>query len=138
MYEGKHDTNVVTLKDAALGRRQDPVRPLLVAIDIQREYSECGRPLRLEEFEKSLYRCARMLRHARDHDWAIAHVMWRQKGRLFNEGQRFSELIQGFHPHGSERVFIKSAASAYSNAEFAAMMEMRGGEDTFMIGFQGP
>jgi nicotinamidase-related amidase len=138
MYEDQHTTNVVALKEAAFARRPEPVRPLLVVIDIQREYIEHGRPLCLEEIEKCLYRCARVLRHAREHEWDIAHVMWRQKGQLFNESQLFSELIQGFHPHGSERVFVKSAASAYSNGEFAAMMDMRGGEDTFMIGFQGP
>ena len=138
MYEDQQTTNVVALKEAAFARRPDSIRPLLVVIDIQREYIEHGRPLCLEEIEKCLYRCARVLRHARENDWDIAHVMWRQKGQLFNESQLFSDLIQGFHPHGSERVFVKSAASAYSNSEFAAMMDMRGGDETYLIGFQGP
>lgn len=138
MHDELQAANVVALKDAAQTRRQCSMQRLLVVLDIQREYVEHGRPLRLEEIERSLYRCGRVLQYAREKHWDIAHVMWRQKGQLFNEEQLFSELINGFHPRGSERVFVKSAASAYSNGEFAAMMDMRGGDETFLIGFQGP
>lgn len=129
---------VVALKDAATMHSRDEIRPLLVVVDIQREYIEHGRPMCLEQIETCLYRCSRVLRHAREQKWDIAHVMWRQKGRLFDEGQLFTELINGFHPHGSERVFVKSTASAYSNPQFAAMMDMREGAEAFLIGFQGP
>lgn len=138
MSEDRPAAKVVALKNAAANHRRDTIGPLLVVVDIQREYIEHGRPLCLETIENCLYRCSRVLAHARDQGWDIAHVMWRQKGRLFNEGQLFTEMISGFHPRGSERVFVKPTASAYSNAEFAAMMDMREGADTYLIGFQGP
>ena len=131
-------TNVVAFSEGARSRGRSTQRPLLILIDIQREYIEDGRPLRFDAIEKSLFNCSKMLGHARQHRWDIAHVIWRQRSELFDETQHFSEFITGFNPRGSERVFVKSGVSAYSNREFATMMQFRGGGDAFVIGYQGP
>lgn len=132
------EANVVSLAGAVPARQRGSCRPLLVLIDVLREYIELGRPLRLDSIEKSLFRLARVLEHARQHRWSIAHVRWRQEYMLFNENQCFSEFISGFRPLGNEMVFCKPVASAYSSADFVSMMNTRGGEGVYIAGYQGP
>lgn len=130
-------SNVVSLAGAVPGRKSRNERPLLVLIDVLREYIEHGRPLCLDSIEKSLLKCTRVLEHARQQRWSIAHVHWRQQYKLFNEHQCFSEFISGFKPRGNEMVFCKPVASAYSNDDFASMMNVRGAGGVFVAGYQG-
>ena len=48
--------------------------PLLIAIDIQREYTPVGRPYYINGVEPSVENCRRILSHARDQRWPVAHV----------------------------------------------------------------
>ena len=135
--QGSRESNVVSLAGAVPGRRRVD-RPLLVLIDVLQEYIEHGRPLCLDSIEESLYRCSRVLTHARQRRWSIAHVRWRQEHVLFNEHQGFSDFIVGFEARGNEVVLDKPEASAYSNADFASMMNARRGRGVFVAGYQGP
>ncbi|QPC41904.1 isochorismatase family protein [Kaustia mangrovi] len=112
--------------------------PLLVMVDMQREYVEEGRPLYLHEIDGSLARCKALLDTARARNWDVAHVFWRCSGPLFNPRTPYWEAIDGFHARAtSEKVFFKSEPSAYSSETFARMMADRQPAVTYLAGYQG-
>ena len=51
-----------------------PDTPLLIAIEIQREYTTKGRPYFMEGIDESLENCRKVLTHAREKNWTVAHV----------------------------------------------------------------
>lgn len=117
--------------------RREPA-PLLVLVDMQREYVEEGRPLYLRDIGDSLARCKRLLDTARQRHWDVAHIFWRRSGPMFNPKTPYWEAIDGFHARAtSERVFFKAEPSAYSNELFARMMEERQPAMTYLAGYQG-
>jgi ureidoacrylate peracid hydrolase len=114
-----------------------PMRtPILVNIDIQREYTTPGRPFYLTGIEPSLRNCGLLLLHARDGSWPVIHVRHIQKkGHLFDEAMEFSRFVEGFEPLPSEPVFTKSNLSCYSDEGFSRMMESAYHDQVYIVGY---
>jgi len=109
--------------------------PILVLIDVQREYVAPGRPFHIAGIGPSLENCRRMLAHARANCWPVAHVRHLQAGHLFNEGLEYSRFVEGFEPLPSEMLFTKSSLSCYSSEAFAGFMESARQEDVYLVGY---
>src|SRR3954454_24591524 len=110
--------------------------PILINIDIQREYTTPGRPFYLNGIEPSLANCRRLLAHARRHRWPVIHVRHLQnRGHLFDEEMEFSRFVEGFEPLASEPVFTKAKLSCYSDDGFARMMESAYHDQVYVAGY---
>ena len=110
--------------------------PILINIDIQREYTTQGRPFYLNGIEPSLRNCRRLLRHARASSWPVIHVRHIQKkGHLFDEAMEFSRFVEGFEPLPNEPVFTKSNLSCYSDPAFGRMMESACHDRVYVAGY---
>jgi ureidoacrylate peracid hydrolase len=110
--------------------------PILINIDIQREYTTPGRPFHLAGIEASLRNCRRLLRHARTNRWPVMHVRHVQTtGHLFGEGMEFSRFVEGFEPLPNEPVFTKSNLSCYSDEGFRRMMDGAHQDQVFVAGY---
>lgn len=109
--------------------------PMVVAIDIQREYTTPGRPFFLRGIDESLENCAAIIAHARCESWPIVHVRHVQDGHVFNEQTPFGRFVEGFEPRGSEMLFSKDKLSCYSNKGFAELMQWARSETVYVIGY---
>ncbi len=125
--------NVVDLgvyKDSAL-------TPLLILIDVQKEYVTEGRTLMLTNHENVVRNCGLLLECARQRKFPTAFVCWRQNEKLFNPAQPFSGWIDSLCPKGTDMIFERSMPSCYSNADFDKMMDGGGGRNAVIAGFTG-
>ena len=109
--------------------------PLIVAIDIQREYTMKGRPFYLNNIEESLENCRSILSHAREQRWPVAHVRHIQRGHVFSESTPCSRFVEGFEPYPHEFVFTKSNFSCYSCPGFEKFMDWSRSDRIFIIGY---
>lgn len=123
---------------------QDPTAaafatPILVAIDIQREYTTEGRPFHIDGIEESLQNCRRMLDHARRQKWIVAHVRHVQGGAVFNPQSEYSRFVEGFEPRQGEPCFEKSKLSCLSTDGFARLMggALEGRNPVRIMGYSG-
>jgi nicotinamidase-related amidase len=110
--------------------------PLLVALDVQREYVTPGRPLHLRGIEPALENCRRLLAHARARNWPVAHVRHLQDSHIFNATMEWSRFVEGFEPRGHEMVFTKENLSCYSASEFVRLMESAVHNQVYLMGFE--
>jgi nicotinamidase-related amidase len=111
---------------------------VLILIDIQQEYTTPGRPFYLHGIEPSLANCAAMLKHARDANWTIAHVIHYRKNPsndFFNANSPFSNFVEGFEPHDDEMIFTKHLYSCYSSNEFTEFMTKHTHDNIYIIGY---
>lgn|SRR3990167_8700018 len=101
------------------------MRNILVLIDIQKEYTTEGRPFYLQGIEFSLIKCRELLDFARSNEWEILHVQHSNgHGAVrFNPDSEYFDFVNGFKPKESEKLYIKSDFSCYSNSDFADYIE---------------
>ena len=111
--------------------------PLLILIDVQREYVESRRPLTLKNHVSAIENCRHLLQHARRSCIPVAFMRWVQPSKIFNPNGAFTTWIDGLEPLGSEMVFDRRWPSAYTSEEFAAMMDEGWGYDAAIAGFTG-
>jgi nicotinamidase-related amidase len=109
--------------------------PILVLIDVQREYTSPGRPFHIKSIGPSLENCRRMLDFARANSWPVGHVRHLQDGHLFNEGLEYSRFVAGFEPLPNEMLFTKSKLSCYSSEPFCQFMESARAEEVYLVGY---
>lgn len=109
--------------------------PLLLSMDIQREYVAKGRPFYLDGIEPVLDNCRRLLAHARESRWPVIHMRHIQDSHLFNKDLPYSRFIEGFEPLAHEMVFTKHMFSCFSNPEFAAFMGTTWSHPVYVMGF---
>jgi ureidoacrylate peracid hydrolase len=107
--------------------------PVLVVVDIQREYTTPGRPFYLHGIAESLDNCARILDHARERHWPVLHVQHTQEGPVFSaEHARF---VDHFEPLPEESVFTKSQISPYTNPVFKESMLAMKDREVLIMGY---
>jgi ureidoacrylate peracid hydrolase len=113
--------------------------PILVLIDIQREYTTPGRPFYLRGIEASLATCSVLLQHARSIGWGVVHVRHEQEREPFKAGSEFTSFASGFDPADGETVFTKHLLSAFSNDDFAsfALRAKAEARPLILIGYGG-
>lgn len=111
------------------------MHPALVVVDIQREYITDGRRFRIAGIEPSLRNAARLLEHARAHDWPIVHVKHVQDGDLFGRGAATTDFVDGFQPRPGEAVAEKGNFSAYSSAAFRDFVAAHPAHEFVLMGY---
>lgn len=110
--------------------------PILVLIDIQREYTTPGRPFYLNGIDSSLENCNEILTLARDKDWTIVHIKHLKAGSpIFNPESEHSDFATGFEPSAGETIITKDLYSCYSAEEFRRLMETTDAEHIYIIGY---
>lgn len=110
-------------------------KPVLVVIDIQKEYITKGRSFCLENIGPSLINARNILDHARKNQWTVIHVQHFQEGEIFNKNSEFSALVSGFEPIKGEHLVIKNDFSSYSSPEFVPLMKEYKEHPIFVIGY---
>lgn len=108
---------------------------MIVAVEIQREYTTAGRPYYLQQVEQPLGNCRRLFAHARANRWPVIHVRQIGHGHLFSEHLEFARFVEGFEPLPHESLFTKRISSCYSCDAFNGMMEWARCETVYLIGF---
>ena len=110
---------------------------VLVLIGMQREYVTPGRPFSLDGADPAIENVRKLLDHARQARWPVAHVRHCEQGILFNAELEGSRFIPGLEPLGHEMVFVKSGLSAYGNQDFAATLNAQRSERIVVAGLAG-
>ena len=109
--------------------------PVLVLVDIQKEYIAQGRPFYLETIAESLNNLKKLLNYGRQKNWKIIHMAHQQNADTFHYDSEFSEFIEGFEPIDGEMSFKKSDFSCFSCPEFLAAIDKNRHEDIFLAGY---
>ena len=109
--------------------------PVLVLVDIQKEYIAKGRPFYLETITESLDNIRKLLVHGRQKGWKIVHMAHNQNAETFHYDSEFSDFIEGFEPIEGELSFKKSDFSCFSCPEFQAFIDKIRHEDIFLAGY---
>lgn len=114
--------NIIPLRAFA-----DPARfPILVLVDMQKQYVASSRALSLDDADHALDNCRRALAYARRVGIPVAFVRWRGTSPFFNRAPPFAGWIDGFVPTRDDAVFERSRPSCYASAPFADMMAHAG------------
>ncbi len=109
--------------------------PVLVNIDIQKEYETEGRSYWIRGIQSSLQNAKKILGYARKKDWKVYHVRHIQDGDLFGNKSPYSQFIAGFEPKPGEAEFVKSDYSCYSLKEFVERLGQSKKEDVVITGY---
>jgi ureidoacrylate peracid hydrolase len=110
--------------------------PVLVLIDIQKEYVTQGRPFFIESIGPSLQNCRTILDHARKKQWKIVHVRhFSSQGEIFNASNEYSGFVEGFEPILNEIEINKAVPSCYSSDKFKTIMDDNKDNDIIIIGY---
>ncbi len=98
-------------------------KPLVVFVDLQREYVTEGRAPALSRREPWWTNCLRLLEHARAQGLSVVHFRQLRREPFFNRTMPFADWIDEFRPRPHEMVFERSMPSCYSNESFATLLE---------------
>lgn len=109
--------------------------PVLVVIDIQKEYTAPGRSFYLETAGSSLKNADRVLDYARRSGWEIVHIRHLQDGEIFNPKSEHSGFVAGFEPAPGEEEITKGNFSCYSAPRFAGLVKERLDRPIYIIGY---
>ncbi len=109
--------------------------PVLVLVDIQKEYIAEGRAFCLETIQESLENCKKLLTHARENSWKVIHLHHEQNSEYFSRNGEFSEYIEGFEPAEGEHNIAKSDFSAFTAPQFSALVDKYRHENIILAGY---
>ena len=116
-------------------RRKEIDMPVLVLVDVQKEYITEGRPFCLETIGESLNNLRRLLTHARSRGWKIVHMRHQQNAECFSYGSEYSDYIDGFGPQGNELDLVKTDFSCFSCPEFQALVDRARHQEIILAGY---
>ena len=111
------------------------MKKILCVIDIQKEYSTCGRPFFIEDIELSLANAKLLLEFARKNKWDIIHVQHLQAGNIFSKSDIHAEFVKGFEPKSTELHIVKENFSCFSNLEFSSYLNKNKNSQIYVIGY---
>jgi nicotinamidase-related amidase len=111
-------------------------KPMLVLVDMQKEYAATASSAALGGVDAAIGNCRRALAHARRAGIQVAFVRWRAGSAFFQPAAPFSGWIDGFIPTRDDAVFERSCPSCYASAPFADMMALSGSR-VVLAGFAG-
>ena len=115
-------------------RHQRTDAPMLILLDLQKEYVSSGRAFSIDQIDGCIGNCQRLLDAGRANGLPIAHFRQLMSGPYFNPSTSFSEWIEEFRPRPSEMVYERRMPSCYDNEIFSAFMESMGNPVLFLAG----
>ena len=107
----------------------------LLTIDMQKEYFEEGRPLKIPEGAEVLANVIQLQESARSSRIPVVHVQHISldpEGGVFVEGSPFAALMEQSGPVWDEKVFVKRYPSAFSGTQLDGYLKELG-VDTVVI-----
>ena len=116
-------------------RGRKGARPILVVIDIQKEYVTPGRPYFIHGIAPSLDRAKAVLQAARADGWRVVHVRHLQTGDLFGRASPYAAYVPGFEPLKGEIEIVKADYSCYCSAAFARLMKANIDRPIYVVGY---
>jgi nicotinamidase-related amidase len=122
----------VTHHHRAKARRREP---LLICLDLQRDYVATGRPRYAPANAAVAEACIGVLKRARAGGWRIVHSQRQRALEAAFGAALFNAPIEGLRPLISEPVFIRRCLSAFSEPEFAAELHEAKADTVYLIGF---
>ena len=97
--------------------------PVLALMDLQVEYVAEDRAYFIEQKDRCLGNCGRLLDAARERGLPVAHFRQLLPGPYFNEHSALSGWIEDFRPLPNEAVYQRDVPSAYRNEIFRTFMD---------------
>jgi nicotinamidase-related amidase len=107
----------------------------LLTIDMQKEYFEDGRPLKVPDGQAVLTNVVRLQEGARKTGIPLIHIQHLSldpEGGVFVEGSPFSDLVQESSPATGETVVVKRYPSAFADTQLEGHLKELG-VDTVVI-----
>jgi nicotinamidase-related amidase len=102
--------------------------PIVVFVDMQREYPAKPRRLAISGIDRVLDNCRKVLDHSRRIGLPVAFIRMLSESGFFSHATPFVRWIGGFEPHRNEMVFERASPSCYSYEPFIALVsQSRGG-----------
>lgn len=108
---------------------------ILLAIDIQQEYTAVGRPFHIAGIEPSLTNAKALIDAARAANVPVWHVQHQQEKGLFARDGEHTAPIAGFEPQGDEPVYVKDMYSCFTSSELVEALAATKPEDITVIGY---
>jgi nicotinamidase-related amidase len=102
--------------------------PIIVFVDMQREYRAKPRLPALPEIDRALDNCRKVLDHSRRIGLPVAFIRMLSETAFFNRATPFVRWIEGFEPRRNEMVFERGSPSCYSCEPFCALVSQSRGE----------
>lgn len=116
--------NLVHCQDRARHR-------LLVCLDLQRAFLPAGRdPGAARAVHRRIGACRRLLDHAREWDWSVAHLH-----RRITSDPQLARPIEGLEPLPSEPVLVRDGVSAFASRTFRELVQGAFDAELVLIGF---
>jgi nicotinamidase-related amidase len=111
--------------------------PIIVFVDLQREYVTQGRAHALDRREPWWTNCQRLLEFARERSLPVAHFRQVRREPFFNRATPFADWIEEFRPRPHEMVFERAQPSCYSNESFAELLDSLAQPCFLLVGLTG-
>lgn len=111
------------------------LNPLLICMDLQREFVTEGRPHRISDPNRTIANCERLQARWRKQLWPIAHLKRTATAAYFNPTSNLTEWLSELAPQPGELTFEHTLPSAFSSTKFADFMRHIGTLRCFVSGF---
>jgi ureidoacrylate peracid hydrolase len=111
--------------------------PILLLLDLQKEYLAQGRAFAMNDLDESLKQCARLLSAAREKQLPIAHFKRVSRSPFFNPQCEFGGWIEEFRPLPSEMIFEHDQLSCYDNLSFSNLLKSLDSPKLIVAGIGG-
>lgn len=110
----------------------------LICIDVQKEYINEGRPLKIANVEKPMKNIITLLDFFRQHDYPIVHVQHVSKDlndSTFAKGSEFVAFGDDVAPNAHEKVITKNVPGAFYSTELEDYLKSNQIENVVICGF---
>lgn len=113
------------------------MKQLVLAIDIQQEYTAKDRPFYISNIYPSLLNAKKILNSARLNAVPIWHIQHQRKEGegVFSAQSGFINFISGFEPLSNEPIFIKHQYSSFSCDEFLQKVTAFNPQNIIVLGY---
>jgi nicotinamidase-related amidase len=110
------------------------MRPTLILLDCQCERGGEADPSQ----QRVIERITRLLSTARHRGWTVMHSQFQAPASLNPIRLLPAAPIPALKPLAREPVFVRSALSAYSDRDFAPLVQRQLASPVFLVGFSAP
>lgn len=111
------------------------LNPLLICMDLQREFTAAGRPHQIHDPARAIANCIKLQSRWREQLWPIAHLKRTATAAYFNPASNLTDWLNELAPLSGELTFEHALPSAFSSAKFADFMRHIGALRCFVSGF---
>ena len=115
----------------------DSNRPVLICMDLHREFITPGRPWADPDGERVSKQCSKIMQHGRANAWTLIHIQLDRDAPFLFRAQ-LDQIITGCEPRADEVSLQRAGVSAYSHLDVFDILESLKHRDIYLIGFSAP